>query len=554
MLRELRQVLRLIKLKGKQRQQSGLKTAGGLLVLLWTEEGSSSQRLNCTVASAGPWCVGLEMRALQPDLKKVLFPGVWSCPEPDPEELSAFTDLYGSLQFLWTFQIKDAGLSWSTCQAHIRAFLQTFSLTNAGIRIHLKSKIHAQKSQHEFRVLLRRKVTLAVQPPLMLDLTCSAQSVALVHYSVLFCFMTHIRWLSLNSVKRSVEGTASRAGGGEVTAVYEQGFSLLHSAPRCGQTGSWCQGGHPVVGERLPLSIPPAAMDQGLLGELSVQLVTLLSPCVLQYPNLPTELSRMQISFFLGGGCDKLISSLTISFRDLPYLRSVSPPFKPNVLVYSPSNIPVPAPSGFLRTLPAALDYPQLGLGRIHCPSSKASHDDLVPSGGVVYAVEQENWDDPEQESSRLPVQQSLLVFLFLQHSDPFTSELTDIMVGESLLERHLEDILSNNRRAVTSALQAELFNTTKASKQRKKKQEKLQAAAEVILSSTISIVSSSSSMDFRHACLTRMKVHDTHELSASLRESLWRVTSWKFVPKVRCYPAQVEDQAEGYEHARAEI
>uniref|UniRef100_A0A147A6K1 Uncharacterized protein n=1 Tax=Fundulus heteroclitus TaxID=8078 RepID=A0A147A6K1_FUNHE len=464
MLRELRQVLRLIKLKGKQRQQSGLKTAGGLLVLLWTEEGSSSQRLNCTVASAGPWCVGLEMRALQPDLKKVLFPGVWSCPEPDPEELSAFTDLYGSLQFLWTFQIKDAGPSWSTCQAHITAFLRTFSLTNAGIRIHLKFKIHAQKSQHEFRVLLRRKVTLAVQPPLMLDLTCSAH------------------------------------------------------APRCGQTGPWCQGGHPVVGERLPLSIPPAAMDQGLLGELSVQLVTLLSPCVQQYPNLPTELSRMQ------------------------------------VLVYSPSNIPVPAPSGFLQSLPAALDYPQLGLGRIHCPSSKACHEDLVPSGGVVYAVEQENWDDPEQESSGLPVQQSLLVFLFLQHSDPFTSELTDIMAGELLLERHLEDVLSNNRRAVTSALQAELLNTTKASKQRQKKQEKLQAAAEVILSSTISIVSSSSSMDFRHACLTRMKVRDTHELSASLRESLRRVTSWRFVPKERCYPAQVEDQAEGYEHARAEI
>lgn len=171
-----------------------------------------------------------------------------------------------------------------------------------------------------------------------------------------------------------------------------------------------------------------------------------------------------------------------------------------------------------------------------------------------MYTVEQENWDDPEQEPSRLLVEQSLLVVLFLQHSDPFTSEPTDIMAGELLLERHLEDILNNNRQAVTSALQAELFNTTKASKQRKKIQEKLQSAAEVILSSTISIVSSSSNMDFRNACLKHMKVCDTHELSASLRESLWRVTSWKRVPKVGCCCAQVEDQAGSNEPIGAEI
>ncbi|KAM4732932.1 LOW QUALITY PROTEIN: type 2 DNA topoisomerase 6 subunit B-like [Anableps anableps] len=415
------------------------------------------------------------------DLKKILFPGVWPCPEPDPEELSAFTDLCGSLKFLLNFQMKDPGHYSSKWQAHIKAFLHTFSLTNAGIRIQLKFKLHEQKSQHDFGAFLKRKVALAVQPPLILDVTCSTQSVM--------------------------------------------------------RAGSWCQKGHPAVGERFPLSIPPKAMDQGLFGELSVQLVTLLSPCVLQYPNLPTELSHI--------GKQR---------------QEMSPSsLKAMVLVYSPSNIPVSAPSGFLRTLPGALDYQQLGLDRIHCCSSKASPDDLVHSGGVLYTVEQENWDDPEQESSHLPVQQSLLVFLFLQHSDPFTSELADMMSGELLLEHHLEDILCNNRQAVTSALQAELFNTMKASKQIKKKREKLQSAAEVILTSTISIVSCSSNMDFRNACLQHMKrcvcqVGDTHELSASLRESLWRVTSLKFVPKVGCCSAQVKDQAESDEPIRAEI
>uniref|UniRef100_A0A3B3WHK1 Uncharacterized protein n=1 Tax=Poecilia mexicana TaxID=48701 RepID=A0A3B3WHK1_9TELE len=457
------QVLRLIQLMGKQRKRSSLKNTGALLVLLWTEKGSSHQRLNCTVAAAGSWCFGIEMQTLQADLKKVLLPDVWPCPEPDPEELCAFTDLYGSLKFLLNFQMKNPGHYSSKWQAHVKAFLQTFGLTNAGIRIQLKFKIHGQKSQHDFSAFLISKVALSVRPPLILDVTCSAQ-------------------------------------------------------PWCNQRGLWCQKGHPVVGERFPLGIPPKAMDQGLFGELGVQIVSLLSPCVLQYPHLPTELSRMQ------------------------------------VLVFSPSNVPVSAPSGFFQALPVALDYQHLGLGRMHCCSSKASPDDPVHSDDVVFTVERENWDDPEREPSHLPVQQSLLVLLFLQHSDPFTSELTDKMDCELLLELHLEDILSNNRQAVTSALQAELFNTMKALKERKKKREKLQSAAEVIVSATISIVSSSSNMDFRNACLKHMKVRDTHELSASLRESLWRVSSWKRLPKVGCYSAQVEGQAASNEAVRAEI
>lgn len=48
----------------------------------------------------------------------------------------------------------------------------------------------------------------------------------------------------------------------------------------------------------------------------------------------------------------------------------------------------------------------------------------------MVYSVEPENWEDPEQEPSHVPVQQSLLLFLFLHHSDPFTSEVDDT-IGE---------------------------------------------------------------------------------------------------------------------------
>lgn len=74
--------------------------------------------------------------------------------------------------------------------------------------------------------------------------------------------------------------------------------------------GCWCQGGHPVLGDMLPLSIPPEAMDQGLFGELSMQPVTLLSPCVLQYPNLATQLTQIQISFA------EFITILLLIFKD----------------------------------------------------------------------------------------------------------------------------------------------------------------------------------------------------------------------------------------------
>ncbi|GLD70272.1 type 2 DNA topoisomerase 6 subunit B-like protein [Lates japonicus] len=215
------------------------------------------------------------------------------------------------------------------------------------------------------------------------------------------------------------------------------------------------------------------------------------------------------------------------------------------VLVYSPSNVPVTGPSTFIQNLPACLDCQQLGLRGLRCSAFK----DLVLSGATVYEVEQENW---EEESSLPTIQQRLLLLLFLQHSDPFSSHLSDVMATEAMIEHHLEDILSNNRQAVTAALQTELRNTLIAQNHRKKNQEKLCSAVEVILSSSISVVSCSSNVDFRNACLTSMKVRDTHELLASICESLRRVTSWKFTPRSRCYSAQMEEHPDG--PTRAEI
>uniref|UniRef100_A0A3P9MIC3 Uncharacterized LOC105354875 n=1 Tax=Oryzias latipes TaxID=8090 RepID=A0A3P9MIC3_ORYLA len=454
----------------KQGRRLGSGSTGGLLILLW-DEGAGAQRLNCTVAAAGSWCSGVEIKALQLDLKGCMFPHVSPSLEPDPEDLIPFTELHGSLRLLLSFQMKDARRWSSDWQSDVEAVLQAFSLANAGIQIHLKLKFAQETSVRDFRAKIKAKVSRADQPPILLDVSCPEQK----------------RWFLLKP-----HGWAKRA--------------------------SWCQGGHPVDGGRLPLGIPPQAMDGGLLGDLSVRLVTLLHPCVLQYPNMPTELKSIK------------------------------------VLVYNPCNIPVSGPSGFFQTLPSSMDCQHLGLRGLHCPA----HKDPELRVGTVYTTEQweneKKCDDEEQESSHLPVQQSLLLFLLLQHRNPFCSHLSDFVAADMLIEHHLEEILCNNKPAVMAAIRTEIGNATKAQNQRKKQQEKLNSAAEVILSSTMSIVSCSSNVDFRNACFDLMKVADTHALSSHLGESLQRVMSWRFLPVGRCYSTQMEENLLHHESTKSEI
>ncbi|RVE67328.1 hypothetical protein OJAV_G00101930 [Oryzias javanicus] len=409
MLHEIRQVLRLVMLMSKQGQRHGSRSTGGLLIVVWDEAGA--QRLNCTVAAAGSWCSGIEMKALQLDLKDHMFADVSPGLQPDPQDLIPFTDLYGSLRLMLSFQMKDVRPSeWLS---DVEAVLQAFCLANAGIKIHLKLRFAQQTSERDFRAKIKAKVSSVNQPSLLLDVSCPAEK----------------RW-------------------------------FLPKPHGCVKKASWCQGGHPIDGGRLPLSIPPQAMEEGLLGDLCVRL--------------------------------------------------------------------------------------HLGLHGLQCPAHKGHRV------GAVYTTEQ--WDDEEQEPNHLPVQQNLLLFLLIQHKDPFCSHLSDFIAADVLIEHHLEAILNNNKPAVTAAIRAEIGNAMKAQNRRKKQQEKLNSAAEVILGSTLSIVSCSSNMDFRNACFNLMKVTDSHALSSHLSESLRGVMSWRFLPLGRCYSTQMEESLLRNESTKSEI
>lgn len=49
-------------------------------------------------------------------------------------------------------------------------------------------------------------------------------------------------------------------------------------------------------------------------------------------------------------------------------------------------------------------------------------------SGGTVYTTEEDGGDNAKGECGFPRMRQSLLLLLFVQHADPFSSQLSDIM------------------------------------------------------------------------------------------------------------------------------
>ncbi|KAG7464538.1 hypothetical protein MATL_G00166640 [Megalops atlanticus] len=60
--------------------------------------------------------------------------------------------------------------------------------------------------------------------------------------------------------------------------------------PQCGRL-------HPVLSRTVSLLLPPEVAETGLCGETSLVPLATLSPCVAQYPNWATHLTRICISF-----------------------------------------------------------------------------------------------------------------------------------------------------------------------------------------------------------------------------------------------------------------
>ncbi|XP_072573631.1 type 2 DNA topoisomerase 6 subunit B-like isoform X3 [Paramormyrops kingsleyae] len=267
----------------------------------------------------------------------------------------------------------------------------------------------------------------------------------------------------------------------------------LLPGPPAGPSGQ-CTQLHPVPGAATPLLLPHSLVEMGLCGTISLLPAAALSPCVAQNPNWPAQLVDIRI------------------------------------FLYGPSNLPLlcdaeERPLSFLRDFAHLLSWKEFGLSGVRCSENSTEAGCLLSE--MVYTVE-----GSEQSAA---VGQTLLLFLFLQHSDPFCSQLSDFVVSEELLVQNLDRILQHNQERVKVALHSLLQCTLSGSLKRQKAQAKMQAAIPVILSSLSSVVSSSSSLAFRTTCLNSMKVQDTQELGITLKQALLEVTQNRFMPSRKC-------------------
>ncbi|XP_035263702.1 DUF4554 domain-containing protein isoform X2 [Anguilla anguilla] len=281
---------------------------------------------------------------------------------------------------------------------------------------------------------------------------------------------------------------------------------LYIRCPLSAGPGLQCGRLHPVPGGAVPLLLPPEVAETGLCGETSLLPLAALGPCVEQYPYRPACVTQIRI------------------------------------LLYGPSNVPLlwdgdGGPSGFLGRLGGLLSWGELGLSGVSRAERPFTEGALHAE--VVYTV------DSEQSPT---TEQTLILFLFIQHSDPFHSQLSDHIASEEVLEQHLDQILLHNEDRVRSALHSVLESALRTTLKRLKARAKIMSALPVILSSLSTVVTSSSSLEFRTACLDRMKVQDTHELAIRLRQSLQKVTEGRVLHSRKCDSGKCLSAASGVE------
>ncbi|KAG7464537.1 hypothetical protein MATL_G00166630 [Megalops atlanticus] len=207
------------------------------------------------------------------------------------------------------------------------------------------------------------------------------------------------------------------------------------------------------------------------------------------------------------------------------------------VLLYGSSCIPLlcdsgEAPLGFLYDLAASLSWEQFGLSGVRCAESHTLEGSLCSE--MVYIVDGDLQHSPETVQ-RAVTEQTLVLFIFIQHRDPFHSQLSDFIASEEVLQRRLDQILLHNMERVKSALHAVLESTLRGLQRRQQAQRKLCSALPVILNSVCSVVTSSSSLDFRTTCLDHMMARDTRELAVRLDHSLRKATEGRFLPSHKC-------------------
>ncbi|XP_054664283.1 type 2 DNA topoisomerase 6 subunit B-like [Grus americana] len=127
---------------------------------------------------------------------------------------------------------------------------------------------------------------------------------------------------------------------------------------------------------------------------------------------------------------------------------------------------------------------------------------------------------------------QTLLLFLFLRHDDPF--QVYDAGARRLLLA-HLDQTLLSSRPALARGLRTLVHPALEELRRRHESQERLARSLPVVLDAVTAVVTGSTSARFRRTCLRTMQVEDTAALAAATRRSLAEVTQRRLLPCASC-------------------
>ncbi|XP_074915372.1 type 2 DNA topoisomerase 6 subunit B-like [Buteo buteo] len=357
------------------------------------------------------------------------------------------------------------------------------------------------------RILRRARLHLAFQlspPPGTLSPACVAlrrflHKTSVVHPEVEFHFCV------------SVNGTVASHTYGRENAWALAGARLRvqsrHFAPPSDPgVAPPCSRIHPTLGTPIRLRVPPPAAAAGLGGELSIVPVAAFCPCRRPTPNLPTRLAAATISWGPGGGAILLDRG--------------------HLFLYDPVGLPAtPPPPRFFQDPSWLADWERFGFTAAPCDWPEGKEELVTPD--AAYTVRH---GTGVPGGDRHP--QTLLLFLFLRHEDPF--QVYDA-AARRLLLAHLDQTLLSSRPALATGLRTLVHPVLEELCRWHEGQERLARSLPVVLDAVTAVVTGSTSARFRRACLRAMQVEDTPALAAAVRRSLAEVTHRRQLPCASC-------------------
>ncbi|XP_075441356.1 type 2 DNA topoisomerase 6 subunit B-like isoform X2 [Ascaphus truei] len=255
---------------------------------------------------------------------------------------------------------------------------------------------------------------------------------------------------------------------------------------------------HPIAGLPYKLLIPKHLGEMCLTGELTLNLIAAVNPCLKMFPNKPSRISSIYIYLYA--------SSLPLWLRNNKILFLTDPSRVANWEKYN---------------LRLTLNTDQTLDGAI----PDIAYDSFPISDNPQDYLKQEK--------------QELLLYFFLEYSDTFHTELRDLPGIHQTIVREMDQILLVNQSAVRESVQSVLDRVLKDLSRALSNYRNLQVAGTVSAEAINCVISNSTNHSFREACYSNFQVSDTHSLISSMQSVFVGVGCNRVMISRVCHPGK---------------